>query len=89
MKFNLIWETETPDLIPDQRAVLARELAWLENSVDDADSVISHIVNLTSDWSGPSVTIHGKEDNTSDLFLTYNKETVWVTLDTTEEYKEE
>ena len=89
MKFNLIWESESPDLAPDQRSALAREIVWLESFVDDASGVISHVVNLTSDYTGPSVTLHGKEDNTSDLFLTYNEKTTWVTLDPLEEYAEE
>ena len=88
MKFNLIWETETPSLTQEQSATLASELVWLENSVDDASGVISHIVNLTSDYSGPSITLHGNDENKTDLFLTYNKKTVWTTLETVEEYKD-
>lgn len=88
MKFNLIWEAEPPTLTSEQSAALASELAWLEARVDDASEVVSHVVNLTTDYSGPSITLHGKDQNKTDLFLSYNKKTEWIILDNVEEYKE-
>lgn len=85
MKFNLIWETKAPTLTQEQSDILVSELVYLENTVDDASEVISHTVNLTSDYSGPSITLHGKEENETDLFLSYNKKTKWIILENTEE----
>jgi hypothetical protein len=81
MKFNLIWETNPPELTEAQKATLAREIVWLESFSDDASSVVSHLVNLTSDLSGPSIMLYGKDGNDADIFLTYNKVTKWTTLD--------
>jgi len=89
MKFNLVWDVGTPTLTSEQTTILAREIAWLEGCIDDASGIISHVVNLTSDYSGPSITLHGKEENKTDVFLTYNKKTTWVTLEDVEEYKDE
>jgi hypothetical protein len=89
MKFNLVWDAKTPELTPEHTAILAREIAWLEGRIDDASEIISHVVNLTDDFSGPSITLHGKEENKTDVFLTYNKKTTWVTLEDVEEYKDE
>lgn len=89
MKFNLIWDADTPALTSEHAAILAREIAWLEGRIGDASEIISHLVNLTDDLSGPSITLHGKEENATDVFITYNEETTWVTLDDVEEYKDQ
>jgi len=84
MKFNLVWETNPPELTRAQKATLAREIVWLESFSDDASSVISHVMNLTSDLSGPSIMLYGKTGNDTDIFLAYNKVTKWKTLDDTD-----
>ena len=83
MKFNLVWETNPPELTQSQKAALAREIVWLESFSDDASSVISHVMNLTSVLSGPSIMLYGKAGNDTDIFLVYNKVTEWKTLDDT------
>jgi hypothetical protein len=80
MKFNLVWETEKPELTEAQKYKLAREIVEIETVMDDASELIFHLVNL-EDETGPSITIYGKSDNTNELFLEYQSKTEWLIMD--------
>ena len=80
MKFNLIWETNPPELTEAEKSLLAREIVWIESMSEDASDLAAHILLLTDVETGPSITMYGKKDNADDLFLSYNKKTKWVTL---------
>jgi len=89
MKFNLVWESDCPELTWSQRAILAREIVWLESFACDASEVISHTLSLSQDDAGPSVAMYGKEGNCEDLFLAYHEKTNWIILEDIEQYKNE
>lgn len=85
MKFNLMWESASPELNDKQIAILAREIVWLETYSEDASEVVSHVVNLTEDDTGPSILINGRTGNSTDLFLNYTEKTEWIVQDDTEQ----
>jgi len=80
MKFNLIWETNPPELTESEKSLLAREIVWIESMSDDASDLVAHILLLTDVETGPSITMYGKKDNADDLFLAYSKKTKWQVL---------
>ena len=75
MKFNLIWETNPPELTEAQKSLLAREIVWIESMSEDASDLVAHMLLLDDTETGPSITMYGKKDNPNDLFLTYSKKT--------------
>ena len=85
MKFNLMWESASPELNDKQIAILAREIVWLETHSEDASEVISPVVTLTEDATGPSILINGRTGNSTDLFLNYTEKTEWIVLDDIEQ----
>ncbi len=85
MKFNLIWESNPPELTEPQKSLLAREIVWVESMSEDASDLVAHMLLLDDTETGPSITMYGKKDNPHDLFLMYSKKTKWrVFTDETE-----
>ena len=80
MKFNLIWESNPPELTDDEKSMLAREIVWIESMSEDASNLVAHMLLLGDTEIGPSITMYGKKDNQDDLFLTYSKKTKWRVL---------
>ena len=80
MKFNLIWETNPPELTESQKSLLAREIVWIESMSEDASDLVAHMLLLGDTETGPSITMYGKKDNTDNLFLAYSKKTKWRVL---------
>ncbi len=80
MKFNLIWDTNPPELTEAEKSLLAREIVWVESMSEDASDLVAHMLLLGDTETGPSITMYGKKDNTDDLFLSYSKKTKWLTL---------
>ena len=80
MKFNLIWETNPPELTEAEKSLLAREIVWIESMSEDASTLVAHMLLLGDTETGPSITMYGKQDNVDDLFLAYSKKTKWRVL---------
>lgn len=80
MKFNLIWESNPPELTETEKSMLAREIVWIESMSEDASNLVAHMLLLGDTETGPSITMYGKKDNQDDLFLTYSKKTKWRVL---------
>ncbi len=77
--FNLKW---TDDTRPDEEYLgkFADEYAELCEALDDADDLIAHVILLTDDENGPSVSIYGIEGDKENLYALYSEETEWVEL---------
>jgi hypothetical protein len=91
MKFKLVWEGDIPILTETETHKLAKEISEIENAIDDASSLIFHLVQLDKDQEGPSITIYGKTDNSDELFLEYQSKTEWFIMDSpdAEHFQEE
>lgn len=81
MKFNLVWEGDTPELTENEKLLLAREIVYMEQLTDDPSSMIFHHIFLTDDTNGPTIIAYGKEENKEDIFLEYFETPDWISLE--------
>lgn len=73
MKYNLVWETEVPNLSESENLHLSREIVYIEQSVESVEDLIFHSIMFSNDLSDHSVLAYGKEGNSKDLFLKYSE----------------
>lgn len=79
---NIIWDGDEPNLTEEEKEILKRELEELEEAISyDASNLITHTIFLESNLSGRTISVYGRQDDESNLFLEYHAETSWVTLD--------
>ena len=81
MKYNLVWETEVPNLSESEKLHLAREIVYIEQMTDNVENLICHDVTLTGDFTGPMILAYGKEGNIEDLFLEYHESNEFIAIE--------
>jgi hypothetical protein len=81
MKFNLVWESDIPQLTENDKFFLAREIVYMEQLTEDPSSMIFHHIFLTDDMNGPTIIAYGKENNSNDIFLEYFEKPDWISLE--------
>jgi hypothetical protein len=81
MRFNLVWESDIPNLTESEKLLVARELVYMEQVTDDPSTMIFHHIFLTDDMDGKTIIAYGKEGNKEDIFLEYFEKPDWVSLE--------
>lgn len=79
--FKLEWTHEEPILSKEDQDKLEEEIERISKILEGASDLIYHAVLLTSDFSGPTIEMCGKENCDDTLFLTYCENTEWEILE--------